>query len=220
MRYEAAGFQVRSSLLRDKVKTLNEYVQQWREVQKPCRELVCIHDERASRLFRISTMVLKVHEGKHYNGSLIASLSIPWGFDKSDNDLGGYHLIWPRDQVLTAFAFMAADDFKTARHVLHFLMTTQEHNGHWSQCMWEDGYVYWTGMQLDETALPILLADRLRKKDQLDGMDVRYMVFKAASGHRSSWPHYRPGPLGRDFWVHSGNNCSRNLRPFGCRRFS
>lgn len=181
MRYDAAAFQVRSSLIRRKEETLNEYIQQWKEVQKPCHELVCIHDLQASRLFRMSTMVLKVHAGKHYNGSLIASLSIPWGNRKSDNDIGGYHLIWPRDQVFTAYAFMAAHDFVTARHVLHFLMTTQESTGYWAQCMWEDGQIYWTGMQLDETALPILLAGRLKKEKQLEGMDPRSMVARAAA---------------------------------------
>lgn len=195
MRFEAAGFQVRSSLIRNKEETLNEYIQQWRTVQKPCSDLVCIHDQQASRLFRMSTMVLKVHEGKHYNGSLIASLSIPWGFEKSDSDLGGYHLIWPRDQVLTAYAFMAANDFTTARQVLHFLMTIQEPKGDWAQCMWEDGRIYWTGMQLDETALPILLADHLRQTKQLASMDPRRMVAHAASFI------IKKGPItGQDRW--------------------
>ena len=39
---------------------------------------------------------------------MIASLSIPWGFNKGDEDLGGYHLVWPRDLVETAFGFLAA----------------------------------------------------------------------------------------------------------------
>ena len=180
LRYEAAGFQVRSALIHNKQSTLDEYIHQWREVQKPCQELVCIHDQQASRLFRMSTMVLKVHAGKHHSGSLIASLSIPWGFEKSDEELGGYHLIWPRDQVMTAYAFMAAKDYATARQILHFLMTTQESKGYWAQCMWEDGTIYWTGMQLDETALPILLADRLKQEKQLDWIDPGHMVAKAA----------------------------------------
>lgn len=195
MRYEAAGFQVRASLIRNKEEILNEYMHQWRQVQKPCNELVCPHDKTASRLFRMSTMVLKVHEGKHYNGSLIASLSIPWGFEKSDNELGGYHLIWPRDQVMTAYAFTAAEDFNTARQVLHFLMTTQESKGDWAQCMWEDGRIYWTGMQLDETALPILLADHLRRNHQLGLIKPFHMVARAAEFI------IKKGPItGQDRW--------------------
>lgn len=179
-RYEAAGFQVRSSLIRNKEDILNEYIQQWKTVQKPCHELTCIHSTQAARLYRMSIMVLKVHAGKHHTGSLIASLSIPWGFEKSDNEIGGYHLVWPRDQVLTAFAFIAAEDFMTARQILHFLMTTQEAEGNWAQCLWEDGSVYWSGMQLDETALPILLADRLKREKELDELNPGLMVARAA----------------------------------------
>lgn len=179
--HEAAGFQARSSLLRSSHDTLNQYVQQWKEVQKPCHELVCVKDTQASRHYRMSTMVLKVHAGKHHSGSLIASLSIPWGSEKTDRELGGYHLIWPRDQVLAAHALMAAYDFSSARQVLLFLMTTQEAQGYWAQCMWEDAKIYWTGMQLDETALPILLADKLKKEGELGSLDPRNMVFKAAS---------------------------------------
>ena len=43
-------------------------------------------------------------------GAAVASLSIPWGFSKGDDDLGGYHLVWPRDLVETAGGFLAAGD--------------------------------------------------------------------------------------------------------------
>lgn len=181
VRHEAAGFQARSSLHRNADETLNQYIEQWREVQNRCQEIVCTRDVNASRHYRMSTMVLKVHAGKHHNGSLIASLSIPWGFEKTDSGLGGYHLIWPRDQVLSAEAFIASRDYMAARQVLLFLMTTQEQQGYWAQCMWEDAKVYWSGMQLDETALPILLADKLKQEKQLGSLDVRDMVFRAAS---------------------------------------
>lgn len=181
MRPEAAGFQVRSSFMQSKEEILQEYMQQWRSVQKPCREIACVQDEQAARLFRMSTMVLKVHAGKHHNGSLIASLSIPWGMIKSDDEIGGYHLIWPRDQVLTAYAFIAAEDFVSARQILQFLITTQESNGRWMQCMWEDGASYWTALQLDEVALPILLADRLNQEKQLAYQNPSKMIANAAS---------------------------------------
>jgi GH15 family glucan-1,4-alpha-glucosidase len=44
-------------------------------------------------LSQISLAVLRIHESKTTPGGLIASLSIPWGFSKGDNDLGGYHRI-------------------------------------------------------------------------------------------------------------------------------
>ena len=38
---------------------------------------------------------------------MIASLSIPWGETKGDDELGGYHLVWTRDLVQSATALLA-----------------------------------------------------------------------------------------------------------------
>ena len=58
-------------------------------------------------VYRVSTAVLRCHESPTFPGGLIASLSIPWGGSKGDDDLGGYHLVWPRDLAQTAGAFLA-----------------------------------------------------------------------------------------------------------------
>ncbi len=52
-----------------------------------------------------SAMVLRVHQDKTYPGAMIASLSIPWG--NSKDDIGGYHLVWPRDLVESAGGLLA-----------------------------------------------------------------------------------------------------------------
>lgn len=176
---EEAGLQTRTALSREFDWPLEEYVQGWDLVQEQFMDLSKV-DKEGGSLFRISTAVLKTHEGKHFSGSVIASLSIPWGSTKGDHDLGGYHLIWPRDQVQTALAFLAAGDLESAREALLFLMCTQENDGRWAQCMWENGCAYWRGLQLDETALPILLADHLKRVDFLKGIDPWQMVKKAA----------------------------------------
>ena len=85
---------------------------------------------------------------------MIASLSIPWGFEKGDDDLGGYHLVWPRDLVETAGGFLAAGALDDARRVLRFLQVTQEPTATGAQNMWLDGSPYWSGIQMDEAALP------------------------------------------------------------------
>jgi len=36
------------------------------------------------------------------------------GFNKGDDDLGGYHLVWPRDMVQTAGGLLGAKAFKDA----------------------------------------------------------------------------------------------------------
>src|SRR5437588_1707594 len=61
-----------------------------------------------STLFPYTTLFRsRSHESKSLLGGIIASLSIPWGFNKGDEDLGGYHLVWPRDLVETAGALVA-----------------------------------------------------------------------------------------------------------------
>ncbi len=175
-----AGLQSRVSLTRHFDSILSEYVSHWENFQRTFVDLSQA-DPEGGKLFRISNTVLKVHEGKRMTGSVIASLSIPWGSSKGDNDLGGYHLIWPRDQVQTAFAMLAAGDYFSAYQTLHFLMCTQEQDGHWVQCMWEDGTPYWPGLQMDETALPVLLADQLRRYHSLRELNPTQMVTRAAS---------------------------------------
>ena len=59
-------------------------------------------------------------------------------------------------------------------------MSIQEADGHWAQNMWLDGTPYWSGIQMDETAFPILLADALRRADALGAVDVWDMVYRAA----------------------------------------
>ena len=72
---------------------------------------------------------MRAHESKDFLGGIIASLSIPWGFDKGDEDLGGYHLVWPRDLVETAGALLAAGAPTEAVRVLRYLESTQEAAG-------------------------------------------------------------------------------------------
>ena len=107
-------------------------------------------------LYRTSMAVLRTHESKDFVGGIIASLSIPWGFNKGDEDLGGYHLVWPRDLVETAGALIAGNAIVDALRVLRYLESTQEGDGHWAQNLWLDGRSYWGGIQMDETAFPIL----------------------------------------------------------------
>jgi glucoamylase len=137
----------------------------------------------ARDLYRTSMMVLRAHEGKRFPGGLIASLSIPWGESKGDDDLGGYHLVWPRDLVEAAGGLLAGGAGEDARRILRYLCMAQESDGHWAQNMWLDGEPYWSGMQMDETALPVLLVDLARREGALKGDDVNRlwpMVRRAA----------------------------------------
>jgi glucoamylase len=157
-----AGQQVRSSLFEDYDHLRECFVEQWRKWQS---SLVPLDEpKREYDLYRASTAVLRTHESKDFVGGIIASLSIPWGFNKGDEDLGGYHLIWPRDLVETAGALVAAGAVTDAVRVLQYLEATQEAEGNWAQNLWLDGRPYWGGVQMDETAFPILLLDLLRRE--------------------------------------------------------
>src|SRR2546430_2114100 len=49
------------------------------------------------------------------------------------------------------------------------------------QNSWIDGTAYWSGLQLDQVAFPILLAWRLHKQDALDLFSPRAMILRAAA---------------------------------------
>jgi glucoamylase len=129
----------------------------------------------------ISQNVLLTHEDKTYSGAFIASASIPWGASKGDTDLGGYHLVWTRDMVQTATALMACGRTDTALRALVYLACTQRPDGSFAQNFWIDGTPYWSGIQLDEVAYPIILAWRLWKHGGLGTFDVFPFVERAAA---------------------------------------
>ena len=163
-------------------KAKHDYISGWQEWQKT-RALSKNNQSSPVDLSQISLAVLHTHESKTAPGALIASLAIPWGFSKGDKDQGGYHLVWSRDMVETAGGLLAAGAHEDARRVLSFLQRTQQADGHWSQNMWLDGSPYWDGIQMDETALPILLVDLARREKALADVDVTKfwpMVKKAA----------------------------------------
>jgi len=169
------------SLLEGFEGTETEYVNTWQAWH--ARLEGGIPSNGRSQLYCTSAAVLRAHESKRVEGGIIASLSIPWGFSKPDDDLGGYHLVWPRDLVETAGAFIAMGAHEQVRRVLRYLEVTQEPDGHWSQNMWLDGTPYWHGIQMDETALPILLVDLAARNGVIDsgGRDALWPMVRRAA---------------------------------------
>ena len=157
---------------------LKRFVEQWERVE-PAMALAAAAQD-GGRLLKSSYGVLLTHEDKTFAGAFIASASIPWGQSRSDTDLGGYHLVWTRDMVQTATALLACGRVETARRALIYLASTQKTDGGFSQNFWVDGTPYWGGMQLDETAFPMVLAWRLWKQDALGSFDVFPFVERAA----------------------------------------
>ncbi|MDR3749618.1 MAG: glycoside hydrolase family 15 protein [Acidobacteriota bacterium] len=158
--------------------SLKSFLDQWHRTGKRLMLLDEIH-EHDSYLFRRSINLLLAHEDKVYPGAMIASLSIPWGEDKSDDDLGGYHLVWTRDLVNSVTALLAAGDQATPLRALIYLAISQREDGGFYQNFWIDGRPYWTGVQLDEVSFPIILAWRLWKAGALDNFDPYITVLRA-----------------------------------------
>jgi glucoamylase len=180
---EEAALRALLSLQQPLQSALEHYCAGWRQRQA---ELLPLDEPRGEGLnrYRVSTSVVATHRDEA-SGAIIASLSIPWGYAKGDDDLGGYHLVWPRDLVETAGGLLAAGATASAKSVLDYLVAIQEVDGHWSQNSWLDGRPYWRGIQIDETGFPILLYDMLLRAGAIEPSDrERYAdMIRAAAGY-------------------------------------
>lgn len=154
------------------------FIGQWQRAANP--EWLAAKAGDGGKLMRASHNVLLAHEDKAYPGAFVASASIPWGQAKGDDDLGGYHLVWTRDMVQTATAMLACGRTDTARRALIYLACTQKPNGGFAQNFWIDGTPYWSGLQLDEVAFPLILAWRLWKANGVGELAIFPFVERAA----------------------------------------
>lgn len=195
----------------------DRFIGQWHRVANP--EWLAVKACDGGKLMRASHNVLLAHEDKTFSGAFVASASIPWGQAKSDDDLGGYHLVWTRDMVQTASALLACGRVETARRALVYLACTQKPDGGFAQNFWVDGRPYWSGVQLDEVAFPIILAWRLWKANGLGDMQIFPFVERAAGfllrnapiTHQERWeenPGYSPSTLAA---VISGLICAAEI---------
>jgi glucoamylase len=157
-----------------------KFTEQWRRSQKGKIGIDKVSLD-GGRLCAASYKILLAHEDKINPGALIASLSIPWGEAKGDEDIGGYHLVWPRDMVNSATGMLAHGNNSTPLRALVYLASSQRFDGGFPQNFWIGGDPYWSGMQLDEVAFPILLAWRLYTANALKTFDPYVMVLRAAT---------------------------------------
>ena len=154
------------------------FIRQWERTSK---RFSLVAKSNNAELFERSVNLLLAHEDKTYPGAMIASLSIPWGDEKSDDDMGGYHLVWTRDMVKSVSGLLAAGDLATPLRSLIYLAVSQRDDGGFYQNFWIDGRPYWHGIQLDEVAFPVLLAWRLWKNDALGNFPPFEMVRRACA---------------------------------------
>jgi glucoamylase len=177
---DAAATLAITSLLQPFDSLLQQHIAPWQTWHAENRERHAVPLDVPPALadqYLVSTVVLRSHRDKTYPGAMVASLSVPWG--DAGNERGGYHLVWPRDLVETAGALLAFGAERDARDTLRYLIATQIEDGHWNQNQWLGGQPYWQGIQLDESAFPVLLAAALDERDALSGIEVADMVSRA-----------------------------------------
>ncbi|MCB0194652.1 MAG: glucan 1,4-alpha-glucosidase [Anaerolineae bacterium] len=134
------------------------------------------------QLLYTSALVLKAMEDKEHAGALIASLSIPWGDTESANDSRtGYRAVWPRDFYQVAMAFLAMGDTQTPLVAFQYLDQIQVDGdtpdnsgttGWFLQKTPVDGTLEWYQVQLDQTAMPIMLGWKLWQAGILSNSEI------------------------------------------------
>ncbi|GAA3460783.1 glycoside hydrolase family 15 protein [Saccharothrix longispora] len=159
-------------------------------------------------LYDASVLVLAATEDKRNPGAFVASPGFPWafGFDRGiAPEFGSYALVWPRDQYQVASALLAAGDRAAADRALDFMLRVQQQpDGHLPQNTRVTGEPYWTNVQQDEQAAPMLLAHLLGRTDRstLDGLvrAAEFMVSQpdAPFTQQERWENqsgYSPGTI-------------------------
>ena len=142
-----------------------EYEQGWHEYVKTLQQV----EPQYQSQFNVAAMVLKGLEDKTYRGAMIASPSVPWGGGPNANEptISGYHAVWARDLYQVATAFLAMGDRASANRALDYLFNIQQKkDGSFPQNSWVDGRPIGGGLQLDQVALPLVLAYQLQRTDR------------------------------------------------------
>lgn len=155
----------RSSLAKGFDRIVNEYKFGW---SKYVNNLPSV-EAKYKRQFRAAAMVLHGLEDKTFPGATIASPSIPWGGgpNANENTISGYHAVWARDLYHVATALLALGDRQGANRALDYLFYRQQRSdGSFPQNSWIDGRPLGGGIQMDQVALPLVLALTLERTDE------------------------------------------------------
>lgn len=167
----------RGTLRTDWAQTRTAYDRGWNRYVDSLRPLPAsaadIQDE-----YLASALVLAAAEDKRHPGAFVASPSAPWVWGDEVKDLsspsGAYHLVWSRDLYAFATALWAMGDRAAARRAVDWLFGTQQKpDGSFPQNSDVAGTPVWGELQLDEVALPIVLARLVGKRDAATWRGVR-----------------------------------------------
>jgi glucoamylase len=183
-----AGASVRQGFL----DVAREYAGGWHRYLDSLRRLPAVlRTARQREAYLVSAMVLAASEDKINRGAYVASPTMPWVWG-TDNPSGPYHLVWSRDLYGIATALIADGDRAGANRALTYLLGTQQKaDGSFPQNSTTWGAPFWTGLQLDEVADPILLAYQLHRFDAATWSHVKaaadFLVGFTQDGFAAPW---------------------------------
>lgn len=194
--------EARTSLAKGFDRCQREYAAGWHNY---VRRLKTVAPKYQSQ-FNMAAMVLKASEDKTYRGAMIASPSVPWGGGPSANEptISGYHAVWSRDLYQVATAFLAMGDRSSANRALDYLFRVQQKpDGSFPQNSWVDGRQIGGGLQMDQTAFPIVLAYQLARTDRRTWLShvkpaAEFIVSKGPATGQDRWeekPGYSPATI-------------------------
>jgi glucoamylase len=186
-----------ASLNRPYARTAGRYALGWLSYRSKLRKAPkwIRRNGQLTRLYNQSLYVLAASEDKRNRGASVASPTMPWVWGtltlEGNQTSGPYHLVWPRDLYHVATAQQVAGDGKASRRLLDFLWRVQKPDGSFWQNTEVDGLQHWTTEQLDETALPIVLAWWLHRRGATDWTHVRaaadYIVANGPESDQERW---------------------------------
>ena len=138
-------------------------------VAPPAEELTDDLPAECAEQFQLSAMVLRAHQDKTYPGAMVASLSVPWGNTKEERE--GYHLVWPRDlvRVRRRAARRRRDARSAATRCATCVATQLAGRALEPEPVARRQAATGPGVQLDETAFPVLLAALARRARRARG---------------------------------------------------
>lgn len=188
---QASTAQAKQTLSRDLTQVLAAYNGEgdaigWQDYLQSLPALADLSTQAADggKLLYSSAMVLKAQEDKTHAGALIASLSNPWGEVKSaEQPQTGYKAVWPRDFYQVAMAMLALGDTQSPKVAFEYLQKVQVSAktpgyqgtpGWFLQKTHVDGTLEWVGIQLDQTAMPVMLGWRLWQAGVLSDSEISH----------------------------------------------
>ena len=174
---------------------LSTYVSQWNTfdqslVSPPGEGSTTAIQEQREQEYYLAANTVKASQDKQ-TGAFVAGLGTPWG-DTTGSGNAGYHLVWERDMYEMLSALIAAGDTSDATRAVEWAFNTQQQSdGHFPQNSYVNGTPYWSGIQEDEQADPIILAWELGLTDSTDFTHVKnaanYIVNHGPSTGQERW---------------------------------